>query len=78
MVQKKFSGASPALHPLSVYLLGGVLDQSSGVTFATGLGLGADVDEVPGAVVVFTEDALFRVVQQGQELVEEALPAFLG
>lgn len=63
---------------LFTYLLGGVLDQTFRVAFPPRGRLRADVDEVPGVVVVFAEDVVFGVVQQGQELVEEALLALLG
>lgn len=60
------------------YLLGGVLDQALGVPFAPGPRFRADVDEVPGVGVVAAEDVVFGVVQQGEELVEEAPLALLG
>ena len=61
------------------YLLGGIFDQTFRIPFAPRARFRADVDEVPGVdVVVFAEDVVFGVVQQGQELVEEALFALLG
>ena len=62
----------------ATYLLGGVLDQILRVPFAPGSRFRADVDEVPGVGVVPAEDVVFGVVQQGEELVEEALLALLG
>lgn len=64
---------------LESYLLGRILDQTFRVAFAPGVRLRADVDEVPGVGVgFFAEDAVFGVVQQGEELVEEALLALFG
>lgn len=60
------------------YLLGRVLNQTSRVPFSPRAGLRANVDEVPGVVVVLAEDLAFGVVQQGEEIVEEALLAFFG
>ena len=60
------------------YLLGGILDQTLRVPFPPRARLRANVDEVPGIGVVAAEDVVFGVVQQGEELVEEALLAFLG
>ena len=60
------------------YLLGSVLDQTFGVAFAPRTRLRANVDEIPGIVVVLAQDVVFGVMQQGQELVEEAFLAFLG
>ena len=62
----------------ATYLLGGVLDQMLRVPFAPGSRLRADVDEVPGVGVVPAEDVVLGVVQQGEELVEEAFLALLG
>ena len=61
-----------------MYLLGGVFNQSLGVAFATGARSRANVDEVPGVVVILAEDVVFGVMQQREELVEEALLTFFG
>ena len=61
-----------------IYLLGGVLDQSLGVAFAAGARFRADIDEVPGVVIVLAEDVVFGGVQQGEEFFKEALLAFFG
>ena len=56
-----------------------MLDQRLGVPLAPRPRFRANVDEIPGVgVVVFAEDVAFGVVQQGEELVEEALFTFLG
>ena len=55
-----------------------MLNQSLGVAFTAGARSGANVDEVPGIVVVLAEDVVFGVMQQGEELVEEALLTFFG
>ena len=62
----------------SFYLLGRVLDQTLRVPFPPRPRFRANVDEVPGIGVVSAEDVVLGVVQQGEELVEEALLAFLG
>ena len=55
-----------------------MLNQTLRVPLAARTGLRADVHEVPGVFVIGTEDLVLGVVQEGDELVEEALPAFLG
>ncbi len=55
-----------------------MLDDAFRIASAPGFRFRADVDEVPGVVVVLAEDVVFGVVQQGEELVEEALLALLG
>ena len=62
----------------SVYLLGGIFNQTLCVPFAPRARSCANVNEVPGVVVVGAEDVVFGVVQQGEELVEETLLAFFG
>ena len=63
---------------MEFYLLGGILDQTLRIPFAPGPRFRANVDEVPGVGVVFAEDVVFGVVQQGEELVEEAPLALFG
>ena len=60
------------------YLLGGILNQGFRIPFASRARFRANVDEIPGVVVVFAEDVMFGVMQQGEELVEKALLAFFG
>ena len=60
------------------YLLGCILNQGFRIAFSPRARLRADIDKIPGVVVVAAEDAVFGVVQKGQELVEEALLAFFG
>ena len=60
------------------YLLGCILNQGFRIAFAPRGRFRANVDEIPGVVVVFAEDVVFGVVQKGQELVEQALPALFG
>ena len=60
------------------YLLGCILNQGFRIAFTPRGRFCADVDEIPGVVVVFAEDVVFGVVQEGQKLVEEALLALLG
>ncbi len=55
-----------------------MLDEALRVASAPGPRFRADVDEVPGVAVVPAEDVVLGVVQQGEELVEEALLALLG
>ena len=55
-----------------------MLDEAFRIASAPGFRFRADVDEVPGVVVVLAENVVFGVVQQGEELVEEALLALLG
>jgi hypothetical protein len=62
-------------HPICVRLLRHVLDQLASVSFATGFGARAQVDQVPRVVVAVAQHGFLDVVQLQQELVEEALAA---
>lgn len=55
-----------------------MLDQLPRIAFPSRRRFGADVDEIPRVVVARPEHVVFRVVQQRQELVEEAALAFGG
>ena len=54
------------------------LNQTFRIPLPPRAGLRANVDEIPRIGVVFAEDVLFGVVQEGEELVEEAPLAFFG
>ncbi len=54
------------------------MQQPRGVPAALGVGLGAEVDQVPGVVVTVAEHGGLGVVQQGQDLLEEARFALGG
>jgi hypothetical protein len=53
-----------------------MLDQLASMAFTASAGLGAKVNEVPGFVLAGTERGVHRVVEEGQEFVEEATFAF--
>lgn len=63
---------------LSIRHIRHVRDEFSSIPFASCGFLSADVHEVPGLVVAVSHDAGLGMVQQGQELVEEALLTFGG
>ncbi len=63
----------------AAYLAGDMLDQLLSVPLSSRRGLGADVDEIPGQVVAAgAEHVALGVVQERQELVEEAALALGG
>ncbi len=64
---------------VAAYLASDMLDELLSVTLASCRGLGADVDEIPGLVVAAgAEHVALGVVQERQELVEEAALALGG
>ena len=60
------------------YLLSCILNQGFRIAFSPRGRLRANVDEIPGVVILFAEDVVFSIVQQRQEFVEKALLALFG
>lgn len=63
---------------LVTYHLRHILNQLPSVSPTPRLRLSTDIIEIPRIGIPLPENLLFAVVQQGQELIEEAGPAFLG
>lgn len=61
----------------SIRLLGHIFDDLPGIPFASARRAGADIDQVPALLVPLSHDLKLCIMQKREELVEEALAAFL-
>lgn len=51
-----------------------MLNQLAGVPLSAGAGLASEIHQVVRVVVTVTHHGMFGMMQEGEELVEEALP----